>query len=249
MTCFRSLLFAAGVLAFSAPSAWAYCNIADARLEEAILSKPEFRDAANRQMVQDLRRLRDAAFILWSYGRAEECEQLLGHIRSLIAEPSMGSLGGSDEDEVEQQMAAGQPAEQRGGGIVGNRSNPNAGPLTKMADMVPLMRADEIIGAEVRTSDDQIIGEVRDIVLGSDGKRDYAIVASGGFFVPGKESIVVSLRHLRVSQERSSFYVALTATDLAGVPRMPNNNYGWLGDETWLALNNRRFSVEPKQDR
>ncbi len=218
-------------------------------MEEAILSKPEFRDAANRQMVQDLRRLRDAAFILWSYGRAEECEQLLVISARSSLSPRWAAWAAATRTRWSNRWQPDKPAEQRGGGIVGNRSNPNAGPLTKMADMVPLMRADEIIGAEVRTSDDQIIGEVRDIVLGSDGKRDYAIVASGGFFVPGKESIVVSLRHLRGVAGALQLLCCAHRDDLAGVPRMPNNNYGWLGDETWLALNNRRFSVEPKQDR
>ncbi|MGO8565459.1 PRC-barrel domain containing protein, partial [Rhizobium ruizarguesonis] len=50
------------------PQAAANCNISDAMLEQAILQKPEFRDQVNRQMVVDLRTLRDAAFILWSYG-------------------------------------------------------------------------------------------------------------------------------------------------------------------------------------
>jgi hypothetical protein len=249
MTPVTTLLVTILIAALSAPSAWAACNISDGKLEEAILKKPEFRDPENRQMVQDLRRLRDSAFILWSYGQTDACEQLLGHIRELVAAPSMGSLGGSDEDEVEQQIAAGEPMVQKGGAVIGNRNNIDAAPLTKFAEMVPLMRADEIMGAEVRTSDDEIVGEVRNIIIGTEGRRDYAIVATGGFFVPGKDSIVVSLRYLRVSRERSSFYLALTKTDLAAVPLMPNNNYEWLSDEAWLARNNLLFSVEPKQDK
>ena len=138
---------------------------------------------------------------------------------------------------------------QEGGAVTGNRNNINAAPLTKIAEMVPLMRADEIMGAEVRTSDDKIVGEVRNIIIGTEGRRDYAIVATGGFFVPGKDSIVVALRNLRVSRERNSFYLALTKADLADVPLMPDNNYEWLSDDVWLARNNSRFSVEPKQDK
>jgi hypothetical protein len=249
MTLVRTFFVVILIAVLGAPSAWAACNISDAKLEEAILKKPEFRDPENRQMVRDLRRLRDSAFILWSYGQTDACEQLLGHIRELVAAPSMGSLGGSDEDEVEQQIAAGEPMVQKGGAVIGNRNNIDAAPLTKFAEMVPLMRADEIMGAEVRTSDDEIVGEVRNIIIGTEGRRDYAIVATGGFFVPGKDSIVVSLRHLRVSRERSSFYLALTKTDLAAVPLMPSNNYEWLSDEAWLARNNLLFSVEPKQDK
>lgn len=229
--------------------ALAECNIADAGLEEAILEKPEFRDPKNRHLVRDLRRLRDSAYILWSYGQTDACERLLGNIRELVATPSMETLGGSDEDEVEQQIAAGEPMVQKGGAVLGNRGIQNAAPLTGIGDMIPPMRADEVIGSEIRTSDDKIVGEVRNIIIGTEGQRDYAIVASGGFFVPGRNSIVVALRYLRVSQERNSFFISVTQADLANIPLMPDNDYQWLSDDVWLAENNRRFSVDPKQDR
>jgi hypothetical protein len=246
-------LFFALVLAItltpSLASASAACDISDAKLEEAILQKPEFRDPQNRQLVRDLRRLRDSAFILWSYGRIDACEQLLGNIRELVAAPSMASLGGSDEDEVEQQLAASEPGVQQGGAVLGNRGMQGAAPLIKIGDMIPPMRADEVMGSEIRTSDDKIVGEVRNIIIGTDGRRDYAIVASGGFFVPGRKSYAVALRYLRVSQERNSLFLSVTEADLANIPLMPDNNYLWLSDEAWLTQNNQRFSVEPKQDR
>lgn len=245
----RSLALGAIILAANIFPAHAACNLADGKLEEAILKKPEFRDPNNRQMVRDLRRLRDAAFILWTYGQTVECEQLLGNIRKLVAAPSMGSLGSSDEDAVDQQQAAETPIVQNKGNATGNRAIAGAAPLTRMAEVSPPIRADEILGSEVRTSDDKIVGEVRNVILGTEDRSDYAIVATGGFFVPGKNSIVVTLRDLRVSQERNSFYLSLTQADLANVPLMPDNNYAWLSDDRWLAENNRRFSVEPKQDK
>jgi hypothetical protein len=78
--------------------AMAECQIADAKLEEAILNKPDLRGPANTQIVRDLRNLRDAAFTLWSYGRHEDCERLLGNIRELLAGPPMGNLGDNDEE-------------------------------------------------------------------------------------------------------------------------------------------------------
>jgi hypothetical protein len=244
----RSFLFVVLIGLWASPAV-ADCNISDAKLEEAILEKPEFRDPANRQLVRDLRRLRDSAFILWSYGQTAACDQLLGDIRELVASPSMASLGSSDEDEVNQQMAASEPMVQNGGALLGNRGLPNAAPLTHLSDMVPPMRADEVMGSEVRTSDDKIVGEVRNIIIGTRGRHDYAIVASGGFFVAGKKSFVVALRYLRVSQERNSFYLSVTQADLSKVPLMPDNHYHWLADEKWLQQNNVHFSVEAKQDK
>jgi hypothetical protein len=68
--------------------ALADCQIADANLEEAILNKPGFRGPANRQTVRDLRTLRDTASALWSYGRHDDGERLLAHIRERVASPS-----------------------------------------------------------------------------------------------------------------------------------------------------------------
>ncbi len=67
-----------------ARDAHAECVIADAKLEEAILKKPEFRDPKNRQMVRDLRRLRDSALILWSYGKQTLASSFLAISANLL---------------------------------------------------------------------------------------------------------------------------------------------------------------------
>jgi hypothetical protein len=225
--------------------AQAECVIADARLEEAILNKPEFRDPANRQMVKDLRHLRDSAFVLWTYGLEVQCNQLLAGIRELIASPSMGSLGGSDEDMVEQQVAAQESLVQRGGAALGRRNLPGAAPLVSADQIRPGLRADEIIGAEVRTADDKIVGEVRNIVLATENRRNYAVVASGGFFVPGKDSFVVPIQFLMVSEGRESYYLLIDEGKLKSVPLMPDRQYEWLADEVWRRRNDALFALAP----
>ena len=68
-------------------------------------------------------------------------------------------------------------------------------------ELAPGLRADQIIGMEVRSSDDKIVGEVRNIVFGTKDRRDYAIVASGGFFTPART--VSSYRSSRSRSRRS----------------------------------------------
>src|SRR6476620_3511778 len=109
-----------------APAAFAECQIGDAKLEEAILQKPQLRGKANRENVRALRSLRDAAFTLRSYGRHDECERLLATIRELIAGPSMGSLGDNDEEEAERQSAAREPKLHQGGKAAGHRQDKDA---------------------------------------------------------------------------------------------------------------------------
>ncbi len=219
--------------------AMADCQIADAKLEEAILQKPELRGRANRQTVRALRSLRDAAFTLWSYGRHDDCERLLANIRELIAAP-MGTLGGNDEDEADKQIAAREPKVQRGA-VLGRRDEKGAKPLISIDELAPGLRADQIIGAEVRSSDDKIVGEVRNIVFGTKDRRDYAVVASGGFFTPGKDSIVVPIRSLKVSQERDSFFLPLSEAMVKTVPLMPDQDYKWLSDTAWRTRNDALF--------
>jgi hypothetical protein len=217
------------------------CQIADAKLEEAILQRPELRGVANRQTVRDLRNLRDAAITLWSYGRHDDCERLLGNIRELLSGPPMDSLGGNDEDEAEKQIGAREPKVKRGT-AQGRRDRKDAKPLINIDELAPGLRADQIIGAEVRSADDKIVGEVRNIVFGTKDRRDYAIVASGGFFTPGKESIVVPIRYLKVSQERDSFFLPMPEAQVKTVPHMPDQDYKWLSDEAWRNRNDALFA-------
>lgn len=234
------LCVAAALNFLGAGGAMADCQIADAKLEESILHNPALRGSANRQIVRDLRRLRDAAFTLRSYGRHDDCERLLGNIRELVAGPPMGSLGDNDEEDAEKQNAAREPKVQRGAAR-GRRDEKGAKPLVSIDSLAPGLRADEIIGSEVRSSDDKIVGEVRNIVFGTKDGRDYAIVASGGFFTPGQDSIVVPVRTLKVSEERNSFFLPIPEAKVKAVPLMPDQDYKWLSDEAWRTRNDALF--------
>ena len=192
-------------------------------------------------MVRDLRTLRDAAFVLWHYGLHDDCERVLANIRELVAAPMMGALGNNDEDEADQQLAATDPRRHKGGDIQGNRDALDARPLIDIDELGPGLRVDEIVGSEVRSSDDKIVGEVRNVVIGTKDRWDYAVVASGGFFIPGKDSIVVPLRYMQVNQARSSFFLRIASDEVKKVPLMPDQNYLWLSDEEWRATNDAIF--------
>ena len=147
-----TILLAAALLnTIAVAEAVAECQIADAKLEEAISRNPQLHGPANRQAVRDLRSLRDAAFTLRSYGRHDDCERLLANIRELIAGPHMATLGGNDEEEATKQMEAREPKVPQGA-AQGHRGDKNVKPLIRIDELSPALRADEIIGAEVRSS-------------------------------------------------------------------------------------------------
>lgn len=236
----KVILTVVSLIALGVTDAMADCQIADAKLEEAILKSSNLRGPANRQAVRDLRSLRDAAFTLRSYGRHDDCERLLANIRELVSGPSMSSLGDNDEEEAEKQIAAREPMVQRGGQR-GRRDIKGAKPLIRIDELSPGLRADEIIGVEVRSSDDKIVGEVRNIVFGTKDRRDYAIVASGGFFTAGKDSIVVPIKSIKVTQGRETFFLPLSKQAITSLPLMPDQEYKWLSDQSWRARNDALF--------
>jgi hypothetical protein len=236
----RILFIAALIGVIGSAEARAECEIADARLEEAIQQNPRLRGPANSQSVRDLRSLRDAAFTLRSYGRHDDCERLLANIRELIAGPPMGSLGDNDEEEADKQIVAREPKTRRGASL-GSRDRKDAKPLLRIDQLTPGLRTDEMIGAEVRSSDDKIVGEVRNIVFGTKDGRDYAIIASGGFFTTGKDSIVVPIKSLKVTQDRSSFFLPIARDVMKTVPLMPDQDYTWLSDRAWRVRNDAFF--------
>src|SRR3954465_14152371 len=240
MKTIRTLFMAALIVAGGVTQALAECQIADARLEEAIQQNPRFRGPPNSQSVRDLRSLRDAAFTLRSYGRHDDCERLLANIRELIAGPPMGSLGDNDEEEADKQIAAREPKIRRGA-TLGSRDKKDAKPLIRIDQLTPGLRTDEMIGAEVRSSDDKIVGGVRNIVFGTKDGRDYAIIASGGFFTTGKDSIVVPIRSLKVTQDRSSFFLPIGKEVMKAVPCLPDQEEKWLSAPAWRANNEALF--------
>ena len=104
-----------------------------------------------------------------------------------------------------------------------------------------VFEAFKVVESEVRSSDDKIVGEVRNIVFGAKDGRDYAVMVSGGFFTVEKDSVVVPLKSLKVSQDRSSFYLSITREAVKAIPVMPDQDYVWLADEKWRVRNDELF--------
>jgi sporulation protein YlmC with PRC-barrel domain len=153
----------------------------------------------------------------------------------------MSTLGDNDEEQAEKQEDARAPQVRHGGGA-GRRADPGAKPLIALDGLASGLRADQIIGSEVRTSDDKIVGEVRNVVFGTKDGRDFVIVASGGFFTPGTASIVVPLKAMRVSQDRTSYFLPMAESGLKAVPAMPDQEYKWLADRSWRTRNEAAFA-------
>src|ERR671911_2448891 len=90
--------------------ALAGCPVADAKIEKAIATKPEFRDTANAQVVRDLRTLRDAAVVLDAYEQEGACKRVVAVLNTLASRPERAlEAGDTDEGKAEEVAKARKP--------------------------------------------------------------------------------------------------------------------------------------------
>ncbi|MDM7945332.1 MAG: PRC-barrel domain-containing protein [Oceanibaculum nanhaiense] len=68
-----------------------------------------------------------------------------------------------------------------------------------------------IVGKPVHSQDGKEIGEVKDVVLGQDGKQiDQIVIGSGGVLGLGEKEIAVKPMQLRVNEEQKAVILAMT---------------------------------------
>lgn len=84
--------------------------VADANIEKAIATKPEFRDGANVQIVRDLRTLRDAAVVVDAYEHEGACKRVAAVLNTLASIPERAlEAGTTDEGKAEEVEKARKP--------------------------------------------------------------------------------------------------------------------------------------------
>ncbi len=66
------------------------------------------------------------------------------------------------------------------------------------------MRASKLIGSKVTNAANESVGEINDVVLGSDGKVAAVIVGVGGFLGMGEREVAISYNGLKFAKDSSS---------------------------------------------
>ena len=98
MKALRVTSFVAATLALYSPAS-ANCRVTELKLEKAIPPHSELRQSANRQVVRDLRTLREAAVILDAKKHTTECRRLVAVVRGMVANPDRAVETSGDTDE------------------------------------------------------------------------------------------------------------------------------------------------------
>jgi sporulation protein YlmC with PRC-barrel domain len=101
----------------------------------------------------------------------------------------------------------------------------NAQPITQIAASV---RADNVVGTDVRNAQDDSLGEVDDIIVDpKSGQVRYAVISEGGFFGIGKDRVLVPWNQLRATPGLETILLPVSEDTLKQAPKYdPRNRQG-----------------------
>ncbi len=166
---------------------------------------------------QKIYALRDAAYIYAMDGDEEACLLVLGSMRKTFEQHQ--KLVGSELDDPSL-------------GIAWRRAHiENAKPVTGMTG---LMRADVVIGAEIRTIQDERVGEIEDVVLDPVQQNiAYVLASRGGFLGIGKKLVAVRWKDLRATEDHELYVLNTTKSAFDEAPTVDRANFEKTTDSGW----------------
>jgi sporulation protein YlmC with PRC-barrel domain len=155
----------------------------------------------------EIRTLVAAANILARQGQQQPCEDVLSTTRSIYAlyvadlhdggAPKVGYPAWRQEE-----IAAAQP--------VTNNSNS--------------FRSDQLLGTEVRTSQNDALGSIDDLVMNpQNGKIAYLVIASGGIFGIGEKYIPVPWDDFKVTPKANLLVLDTTKSTMDAAPKLTHD--------------------------
>lgn len=166
---------------------------------------------------QQMSALRDAAGVYALRGDEDACQTVLASMRQIYE--AHEELVGLEADDPEARTAW-------------RRAHlANAVPVTEMGR---LMRADVVIGADLRTPDDATLGEIEDVVL--DPQRQtiaYVLVARGGFLGLGKELVAARWTDLRATDDHEIYVLDVSLEAFAAAPKVKRSNFEASSGQDW----------------
>lgn len=161
--------------------------------------------------------LRDAAYAYALHGNEQSCQMVLASMQQVYQEHR--GLIGPDSDYPDARTAW-------------RRAHlAQASPVTGMDR---LMRADVIIGADIRTPEDERLGEIADIVL--DPERQavaYVLATRGGFLGFGKELVAVRWIDLRATPDHEIYVFDASPEAFAAAPKVERESFQESSSEAW----------------
>jgi sporulation protein YlmC with PRC-barrel domain len=153
---------------------------------------------------RSLSTLRNAANVLVRTGHDDACEEVVEAVEEILGERrdelvETGVMVDVDDQERVSQLE-------------------NAPKVTALEQ--PL-RAGDMIGKSLRNTRDEYLGEISDVVFDPEGGGiTHALVEIGGFLGLGEDVVAVPLSALQVTDDHSTYIIAMTPERLDEAPRL-----------------------------
>ncbi|MCB9960366.1 MAG: PRC-barrel domain-containing protein [Rhodospirillaceae bacterium] len=185
----------------------------------------------------DFRQLREAARVFANNGNLDGCLMIIDEMRDLYAErreameEAAAAREEAREEAREDAAAATEDAAETEEDMAETERLSQAMPLDHLAGLV---RADQIIGVEVRNTNDEYLGEIDSIVLDpAENQVAYLLMAHGGFIGIGEDWIPVPWSDLRVTAEGDVFVLDIPEEALETAPTIDVGAFNTTSDVTW----------------
>ena len=229
----RTIVFAGAAmgLTMAVPAHAADCQSDLADLNERISrNEQNYRVVVGDGMAGDIRRLRDAARIFAENGRDDICRDVVAAVEDML-ESRREALSGSERaidgvTWVEREITRIKQARPVG-------------------ELTANLRAAELIGADVRNTANEDLGEIEDVVLAPEsGKIEYAIMSHGGFLGMGEEQVAVPWDAFMVTDDEAGriFVLNMSEETLEEAPSFERGGWSDVDNERWRRENDRHFT-------
>lgn len=186
---------------------------------------PDIRSSLDATAQRDLRDLRGAAIILQRNGQEDACEDVIDAMESIANErheEAQAAVQDQDVQAREELLAS----------------------AVAVDELQGVLRADELIGRDIRNLQDEDLGEVDDVVVATnDAGHSYAVVAYGGFLGIGEEQVAVPLSSLRLTEDRDVLVLDISEDAFEAAPRFERGDMTSLNDPNWVETNRTYFET------
>jgi hypothetical protein len=88
--------------------------------------------------------------------------------------------------------------------------------------------ADDLIGRDIVDNDGNNVGEISDLLIGSDGSIQNVLVDVGGFLGIGTRTVALDLNQLQMAQgDADEMVVSMTKDQIENLPPVEKSDGGW----------------------
>lgn len=111
------------------------------------------------------------------------------------------------------------------------------------------MGADTLIGNDVYNSEDEDLGDIKEIMLDMrTGKVAYAVLSFGGFLGMGEKLFAVPWQALKLDTVEKRFVLDVDKDRLKSAPGFDTDNWPDMADQTWINQIHNYYGTKPEMN-